>query len=46
MIYQRGNPSDYDNWARITESPEWTYDNLLHYFKKLEDYHGDYPSGK
>ena len=45
MIYQRGNPKDYDNWANITGSAAWKYQNVLPYFKKLEDYHGSYPSG-
>ena len=46
MIYQRGNPNDYDNWANITGNPEWRFENVLRYFKKLEDYHGSFPSGK
>jgi choline dehydrogenase len=45
MIYQRGNPSDYDNWANITRNPDWAYENVLPFFRKLEDYNGAYPNG-
>ncbi|XP_035705373.1 oxygen-dependent choline dehydrogenase isoform X2 [Folsomia candida] len=43
MIYQRGNPKDYDNWANITGDKSWNYKNLLKYFKISEDYHGNFP---
>ncbi|KAI1258678.1 GMC oxidoreductase [Xylariaceae sp. FL1019] len=36
MMYTRGQRDDYDNW----ETPGWTADELLPYFKKLETYHG------
>jgi choline dehydrogenase-like flavoprotein len=44
MIYQRGNPNDYNNWARITGNSEWAYGNLLKVFRGLEDYRGAYPN--
>lgn len=36
MIATRGNPLDYDNWAAMGNDG-WSYDELLKYFKKLED---------
>ncbi|CAG7820916.1 unnamed protein product [Allacma fusca] len=42
MIYTRGNPTDFDNWANLTGDPSWNYANLLKYFKKGEDYQGEW----
>ncbi|ODM87397.1 Glucose dehydrogenase [FAD, quinone] [Orchesella cincta] len=42
MIYMRGNPQDFDQWANITEDPRWSYANVEKYFNKMEDYHGRY----
>lgn len=36
MIATRGNPLDYDNWAAMGNHG-WSYDELLPYFKKLEN---------
>ncbi|XP_035716441.1 glucose dehydrogenase [FAD, quinone] [Folsomia candida] len=44
MIYMRGNPKDFDNWATLTGDPQWKYDNVLPYFKKFENYDGHFPS--
>jgi choline dehydrogenase len=43
-ILLRGLPEDFDNWARWG-NPEWSYANILPYFRKLErdmDYAGDF----
>jgi len=40
MMYLRGSPYDYDNWANITGDFIWTYVNLLPFFKKIETYDG------
>lgn len=45
MMYMRGCPKDYDNWAKITGDNEWSYENVLPYFKKSEDYHGNFDIG-
>src|SRR5271166_2451232 len=46
MIYMRGAPQDYDQWAALGNSG-WSYSEVLPYFKRLEhyergasDYHG------
>lgn len=41
----RGNPQDFDHWALLSNDSTWCYENILPYFKKLEDYHGNFPSG-
>ncbi|HME46568.1 GMC family oxidoreductase [Mycobacterium sp.] len=46
MIYIRGNPADFDEWA-TGGADGWSYEEVLRYFKKAEDnergrdeYHG------
>lgn len=46
MLYIRGHPSDYDNWAQLG-NPGWSWQDVLPWFKKAEDqargpddYHG------
>lgn len=46
MLFNRGSPHDYDKWANITGDPDWTYANLLQYFKSIESYSGQHPSGR
>jgi len=38
MIYARGNPGDYDDWAQ-RGLPGWSWDSVLPYFKRLERHH-------
>jgi choline dehydrogenase len=43
MLYLRGHPLDYDNWANLTGDDTWRYDNLVKYFKKsVASYSGEY----
>lgn len=37
MIHVRGNKVDYDEWAK-NGNPGWSYDEVLPYFKKSEDF--------
>lgn len=36
MIFQRGNPVDYDRWARQPGMEQWSYEHCLPYFKRME----------
>jgi choline dehydrogenase len=36
MIFQRGNPLDYERWAADPGMAEWSYAHCLPYFKKME----------
>jgi choline dehydrogenase len=38
MIYMRGQSRDYDQWARLTRDPAWSWDNVLPAFRKHEDH--------
>jgi len=37
MIFQRGNPMDYDKWAAEPGMQQWSYEHCLPYFKRMED---------
>ena len=37
MIFIRGNPMDYDNWAKQPGLQNWSYAHCLPYFKRLEN---------
>ena len=37
MIFQRGNPLDYERWAADPGMDTWGYAHCLPYFKKMED---------
>jgi choline dehydrogenase len=39
MIYMRGQSRDYDQWAQLAGDMGWTWQNVLPYFKKHEDYY-------
>jgi choline dehydrogenase len=36
MIFQRGNPMDYDRWAEAPGMEAWDYAHCLPYFKRME----------
>ncbi|MGH7062092.1 MAG: GMC family oxidoreductase, partial [Stellaceae bacterium] len=42
MLYVRGNPADYDGWAQMG-CRGWSYEEVLPYFKKSENYAGGDP---
>jgi choline dehydrogenase len=37
MIFQRGNPLDYERWASDPGMESWDYAHCLPYFKRMED---------
>jgi choline dehydrogenase len=37
MIFQRGNPMDYEHWAADPGMETWDYAHCLPYFKRMED---------
>ena len=37
MIFQRGNPLDYERWAADPGMSTWDYAHCLPYFRKMED---------
>jgi choline dehydrogenase len=37
MVYVRGQPQDFDDWA-AAGNPGWSFSDVLPYFKKLEDH--------
>ena len=45
LMYTRGHPKDFDNWANLTGDSRWNYENVLPFFKKSEDYQGEYQNG-
>jgi choline dehydrogenase len=36
MIFQRGNPLDYERWATVPGCEAWDYAHCLPYFKRME----------
>lgn len=44
MIYCRGHRASYDRWQRLvggeSDAPAWSYDALLEYFRRGEDFEG------
>jgi len=38
MLYLRGQQRDYDDWARATGDPGWSWQHVLPIFKKSEDH--------
>ncbi len=37
MIFQRGNPADYEKWAQQPGMESWDYAHCLPYFKRMEN---------
>ena len=37
MIFQRGNPLDYEKWAKAPGMKKWSFAHCLPYFKKMEN---------
>ncbi len=37
MIFQRGNPADYQKWAELDGMEDWDYAHCLPYFKRMEN---------
>jgi choline dehydrogenase len=37
MLYQRGNPMDYEGWAAEPGMENWDFAHVLPYFKRMED---------
>ncbi len=42
MMYVRGNREDFNRWAVDANDEQWSYENVLPYFKVSEDYNGEY----
>ena len=40
MMYVRGSDADYDGWAKMAGDDGWKYENVLPYFKQLENNDG------
>ena len=40
LVYVRGNKLDYDTWAQMGNTG-WSYDEVLPFFKKMENYQGE-----
>jgi len=38
MLYLRGQARDYDEWARLTGDPGWSWQSVLPIFRKSEDH--------
>lgn len=45
FIYTKCNLRDYDRWAEEINDPQWSYSNLLPFFKKAEDFTRTNPYG-
>ena len=38
MIYMRGQKRDYDEWAKLTGDPSWSWESVLPVFRQSEDH--------
>jgi choline dehydrogenase len=46
MIFQRGNPMDYERWAADAGMSNWDYAHCLPYFQRMENCLADAPDGR
>ncbi|HEY3464043.1 MAG TPA: choline dehydrogenase [Amycolatopsis sp.] len=46
MIFQRGNPMDYERWAGDPGMSTWDYAHCLPYFQRMENCLADAPDGQ
>ncbi|WP_328644521.1 choline dehydrogenase [Amycolatopsis sp. NBC_00348] len=46
MIFQRGNPLDYERWAGDPGMSTWDYAHCLPYFQRMENCLADAPDGQ
>ncbi|MEU0510112.1 choline dehydrogenase [Amycolatopsis sp. NPDC006125] len=46
MIFQRGNPMDYERWAADPGMSGWDYAHCLPYFQRMENCLADPPDGR
>ncbi len=44
MVYIRGQHQDYDDWAKLDGCEGWSYEELLPYFKRSENYEPGEPT--
>lgn len=42
LHWERGSPYDYQRWANLTGDDSWLYENVLPYFKRIENYKGQF----
>ncbi|XP_050500799.1 glucose dehydrogenase [FAD, quinone]-like [Diabrotica virgifera virgifera] len=43
LQYVRANPENFNQWSRMLNDPSWSYENMLDYFKKSENFHWTNP---
>ena len=44
MIFQRGNPMDYEKWGKLPGMSNWDFKHVLPYFNKMETALGSEPN--
>lgn len=40
MVWARGHKSDWDHFAQESGDPAWSYESVLNYYRRIEDWHG------
>ena len=46
MIFQRGNPMDYEKWGQLPGMQHWDYAHCLPYFKRMESCMAEKPAAQ